>query len=191
VLSTAWLGSLLALTLDLSRKPTFTRVAELKDLIDTIGVLGAACEIGITVILIYYLLMSRSGFSRSESIIKKLILFTLSTGLLTSFCTLATIIALSLAPTKLIYNLFFVNLSKLLSNSLFATLNARDAIQKRSPFRSDGTSLAHHVERERPVQAVEGGVRKDWLRAVISVGKRMPPGPVTKNPALGRPWSKQ
>jgi len=137
VLSMASMGGLVGFTVKLSHGPTFTRLAGLKSLANSAGILAATCDVAIAVILIYFLLLSRNGFARSDTIIKKFILFTLTTGLLTSLCTLPAIIALSLAPTKLIYSLFFLNLSKLYTNSLFATLNVRDAIHECTPFRTD------------------------------------------------------
>jgi len=176
----AALGTLLAFTVELSREPTFTRLAQLKGLANSSGILAAICDVTIAAILIYFLIQSRRGFSRSDTIIRKLIAFTLSTGLLTSLCALCTIIALSLAPTKLIYGFFFANLSKLYSNSLFATLNARDAIQERSTFRTDGTSLGHHVAKGHPEHPENDSLRQGVSHAAISVHQNILPVPTTK-----------
>jgi len=139
------LASMLGLTIKLSQQPTFERLAELKNFANGFGISAPICDFAITAVLIYFLRSFRQGFSRSDGIIRKLILFTLSTGLLTSLCAVCNVITLAVAPTKLTYGLFFGNLPKLYSNSLFALLNARDMIQERTPVTADGTSLSRHA----------------------------------------------
>ncbi|KAH8109883.1 hypothetical protein DFH11DRAFT_893550 [Phellopilus nigrolimitatus] len=94
----------------------------------SINILGAASDIMIAFTLIFLLQRSRTGFSRSETIINRLILFTINTGLLTSLCALMSLIFISLYPNAFIYITFFVCVSKLYSNTLYATLNARASV---------------------------------------------------------------
>lgn len=143
--SVVTLATLLAFTFELSRQPTFQRLVQLKNLANSAGISAAICDVAIAVVLIYYLYSSRKGFSRSDSIIKKLILFSLTTGLLTSLCAVCSMIALAVAPSKLTYALFFVNITKLYCNSLLAALNVRDAIRDRTVVPTEGTSLGYHA----------------------------------------------
>lgn len=54
----------------------------------------------IALVLIYLLHRSRTGFKRSDTIIKRLIIFTLSTGLSTSLCAIMTLVTVSLIHSK-------------------------------------------------------------------------------------------
>ena len=58
----------------------------------SINILGAASDTAIALVLIYLLHQSRTGFKRSETIINRLILFTINTGALTSLCALVSLI---------------------------------------------------------------------------------------------------
>ncbi|KAH8109870.1 hypothetical protein DFH11DRAFT_1730779 [Phellopilus nigrolimitatus] len=105
-----------------------------------INILGASSDIIIAFTLIFLLQRSRTGFSRSETIINRLILFTINTGLLTSLCALMSLIFVSLYPDSFIYIAFFVCVSKLYSNSLYATLNARTIVVGVGQHTSSGTA---------------------------------------------------
>ncbi|KAI0049997.1 hypothetical protein FA95DRAFT_699318 [Auriscalpium vulgare] len=104
---------------------TYTQIATIKGLSMAINGTTAATDLAIAVVLCSLLHKSRTGFRRSDTLINKLIIFTVNTGLLTSLdaiCSLATIAAL---PDKFVYISFFFALSRLYANSLLATLNAR------------------------------------------------------------------
>jgi len=146
-LSLASLASLLVFAVKVAQSPTFGRVAELQSVANTFGGLAAACDLSIACILIHYLRRCRTGFSRSETIIKKLVTFTLTTGLLTSLCAICALIALARAPTKLVYILFFVNISTLYTNSLLATMNARQTIKNRLQHNTTGSSFNRYLSR--------------------------------------------
>ena len=57
-----------------------------------IDVLDAATISLITILIIYFLQRGRTGFRRTESMINRLILWTISTGLLTCICAIITLI---------------------------------------------------------------------------------------------------
>jgi len=61
--------------------------------------------------------------------INKLIIFTMNTGLLTSLCAVASLVSILAAPNTYIYIGFFFCMSRLYSNTLVATLNARKSIR--------------------------------------------------------------
>ncbi|KAJ3892555.1 hypothetical protein GG344DRAFT_64536 [Lentinula edodes] len=73
---------------------------------------------------------SRTGFQRSDSIINKLIIFSINTGALTSLCAIASMLSILLAPATFIYISFFFCMGRLYANSLLATLNIRTLIRK-------------------------------------------------------------
>ncbi|THH18031.1 hypothetical protein EW146_g2894 [Bondarzewia mesenterica] len=110
------------------RMETYVQLATLKGLSMAVNATTAASDVVIALSLVSMLHFSRTGFKRSDSIINKLILYTVNTGLLTSIdavCSLATIAAL---PNTFIYICFFFALGRLYANSLLATLNARKSI---------------------------------------------------------------
>jgi len=83
------------------------------------------CDITISVSLWYYLHHGRSGFARTETVVKRLILYTVNIGLLTSGASSLTLILWLALPQ----NFGFISLtlirSKLYVNSLLVTLNYR------------------------------------------------------------------
>ncbi|KAF8829815.1 hypothetical protein HHX47_DHR2000240 [Lentinula edodes] len=70
------------------------------------------------------------GVIGSDSIINKLIIFSINTGALTSLCAIASMLSILLAPATFIYISFFFCMGRLYANSLLATLNIRTLIRK-------------------------------------------------------------
>ena len=70
-----------------------------------INALAAVSDVAIAVILIFLLQRSRTGFRRSDSVINRLILFSLNTGLLTSIDALLSLITVRMkkVPFKIIW----------------------------------------------------------------------------------------
>jgi len=60
--------------------------------------------------------------------INRLMLFVVNTGVLTSCCAVASLIALVASPATLIYASFYFCIGRLYTNSLLATLNARQVL---------------------------------------------------------------
>ncbi|KAH0586759.1 hypothetical protein H2248_007966 [Termitomyces sp. 'cryptogamus'] len=83
------------------------------------------CDIAISISLWFHLHRNRSGFARTETVVKKLILYTVNIGLLTSGASSLTLILWLALPQ----NFGFISLtlirSKLYVNSLLVTLNYR------------------------------------------------------------------
>lgn len=71
----------------------FSEVPKIANVSRSINVLGVASDVAIAVTLIFLLQRSRTGFKRSETIINRLILFTINTGLLTSMCAIMSLIS--------------------------------------------------------------------------------------------------
>jgi len=124
-----------------SKFTTFSEVPKIVNVSRSINVLGVASDVAIAFTLIFLLQRSRTGFKRSETIINRLILFTINTGLLTSMCAIMSLISITVWPNTFIYITFFLCLSKLYSNTLFATLNARKSLAGGMPDDTDN----HHT----------------------------------------------
>ncbi|KAL5524851.1 hypothetical protein ACEPAF_9997 [Sanghuangporus sanghuang] len=108
---------------------TFARLEDIFTLSRVINVLNAVTDLAIAAVLIFLLHRSRTGFKRSDHIINRLILFSLNTGLLTSLDATMSLIANIVWSNTFIYILFFVNVSRLYTNSLMATLNSRKGLR--------------------------------------------------------------
>ncbi|KAL4255166.1 DUF6534 domain-containing protein [Pleurotus pulmonarius] len=125
-------GCVLAFAALSLRFTTYMELATLKELSITVNALGAAGDVVIAFSLCVLLHRSRTGFQRSDSMINKLIIFAVNTGVLTSLCAIASLISIAVAPTTFLYIAFFFCLGRLYSNSLLATLNARKMIRAAS-----------------------------------------------------------
>ncbi|KIK56805.1 hypothetical protein GYMLUDRAFT_247583 [Collybiopsis luxurians FD-317 M1] len=110
---------------------------ELNNLSIAISALTAFADLLITGILSLLLQSAKTG---STVIINKLILFTINTGALTSFCSLASLISILAAPNSFIYMAFFFAMGRVYSNSLLASLNARKTIRQAAEI--DNTTTA-------------------------------------------------
>ncbi|KAM5543085.1 hypothetical protein V8D89_003469 [Ganoderma adspersum] len=95
----------------------------------TVGLsISLATDLFISLSLCYYLHQSRTGLRGSDGIITKLIALTITTGMLTTLCNLADVIAYLTARNNL-YDLFFnFMLAKLYANALLTSLNTRQYV---------------------------------------------------------------
>lgn len=89
------------------------------------------CDCIIAVSLCTILARRRTGFQRTDSLIRTLILYTISTGALTSSIAITSAITYAVMPHNFIFIAISTILPKLHINSVFALLNSRDAMRKR------------------------------------------------------------
>ncbi|KAG1813404.1 hypothetical protein EV424DRAFT_64540 [Suillus variegatus] len=118
---------------------TFTQVRQIKSWSMSINAVAAAGDILIAVLLCTFLQRSRTGFRRSDTMINKLMLYTINTGLITSVCAMMSFISIVVWPDTFIYIAFYFCVGRLNCNSLLATLNARKGIRR------DGDACNEHV----------------------------------------------
>ncbi|KAJ3856546.1 hypothetical protein EV368DRAFT_78635 [Lentinula lateritia] len=128
---TAWV----IISLQLS---TFQQLLGISDLTISINALSTAADVIIAASLCFLLAKSRTGFKHSDTMINKLILFGVNTGLATSVCAIASLLSLIASPKTLLYAPFYFCIGRLYSNSLLATLNARNQIR-------NGSNDAEHM----------------------------------------------
>ncbi|KAF8339483.1 hypothetical protein F5887DRAFT_980223 [Amanita rubescens] len=117
-----WVTSIIVFTVKTFLQLLFL---EVKRLSIAVNALAAAGDVSIAVVLCTLLHKCRTGYHRSDTVINKLILFTVNTGLLTSLCALASLTSIVVGGDNFVYIAFFFCLGRLYSNSLLATLNAR------------------------------------------------------------------
>ncbi|KAG0702308.1 hypothetical protein DFH29DRAFT_875226 [Suillus ampliporus] len=123
---------------------TFVELSTLKPLSMSVNAVAAAGDVLIAVFLCTLLQQSRTGFRRSDTMINKLILFSINTGLLTSVCAVMSLISyvaqITVWADTFIYISFYFCLGRLYCNSLLATLNARKSL--RGDSRDENMSLS-------------------------------------------------
>ncbi|KAI0029306.1 hypothetical protein K488DRAFT_88877 [Vararia minispora EC-137] len=100
-------------------------IAHLRPLSYSINIATAITDVSITTAMCFYLQSSRTGFRRTDSMLNRLTLFCVNTGLLTSTDAVCSLTSYLASENSFIYICFFFMLSRLYSNSLMATLNAR------------------------------------------------------------------
>ncbi|EED79741.1 predicted protein [Postia placenta Mad-698-R] len=80
--------------------------------------------------LCFLLCISRTGYRRTDSLINTLMLYTVNTGIITSLCSLAAIIAMKTSPHTFIVAAVEFLLTKIYVNSFLAMLNARNSLRE-------------------------------------------------------------
>ncbi|KAI0767199.1 hypothetical protein C8Q74DRAFT_938693 [Fomes fomentarius] len=95
----------------------------------TMNATGAAADVAIAAIMCTLLHIHKSGFQRSNIIVNKLIFMTVETGLLTSTCACVALVTHLALRDSYVYICFFFLIGRLYSNSLFASLNARECLR--------------------------------------------------------------
>ncbi|KAF8076043.1 hypothetical protein FPV67DRAFT_394874 [Lyophyllum atratum] len=123
-------GCSVAFTIQSMKLVTWAQLAQLKGLSMAVNILAAVTDALIAGALCFFLHRSRTGFRKSDTMISKLIMFTVSTGVLTSICAIASLVSIIVWGQTLIYVAFYFSLGRLYSNSVLATLNARQAIRE-------------------------------------------------------------
>ncbi|KAG6860540.1 hypothetical protein C0995_010002 [Termitomyces sp. Mi166 len=93
----------------------------------------SACvaDILITASLVYSLSKRRTGFVRTDDAISKIIRMTVQTGMLTAICAVGDVVFFMTLPHTALNFLWDLALSKLYSNCLLSTLNARASLNER------------------------------------------------------------
>jgi hypothetical protein len=140
---TAWV----IISLQLS---TYQQLLDITGLTISINALSTAADVIIAATLCSLLLNSRTGFKHSDTMINKLILFVVNTGLATSLCAIASLLSLIASPHTLLYAPFYFCIGRFYSNSLLATLNARDSIRNGSEEEASDHRMVSlsHISRE-------------------------------------------
>ncbi|KAH8105629.1 hypothetical protein DFH11DRAFT_1643011 [Phellopilus nigrolimitatus] len=108
----------------------FAELLAIKNLTRSINVVNAIADAAIAASLVFLLHKSRTGFRQSETILNRLILFTVNTGLITGLTAIVCLVMNLVFPTTFLYILFYLMTSRLYMNSLLATLNTRKSIRR-------------------------------------------------------------
>jgi len=112
---------------------------QIKTLASTALSLGVATDIFTAASLSYFLHRMRTGYKRSDTLINRLIIYSVNTGTLTSVFSAAVLISYNMMPDNLIFIALYFLLSKLYANSCLATLNTRRFVHGRGTDREEKT----------------------------------------------------
>jgi len=107
---------------------TYAELAPLQWLSMFCNTLTVVGDVLISAALCILLHHSRTGFRRSDTMINTLIVFSVNTGLITSTFAVASLLSLIFAKRTFLNMAFFWCISRLYTNCLLATLNARKMI---------------------------------------------------------------
>ncbi|KAL5492871.1 hypothetical protein ACEPAI_4319 [Sanghuangporus weigelae] len=99
---------------------------------------GVAADLWIAICVCYFLFKDKTGFQRTDTMLRKLTVYIIGTGLLTSFVTVACFISYATMPNNGVYVAIYSCISKLYFNALLATLNTRKRL--RGEAKSEGSS---------------------------------------------------
>ncbi|KAL5514829.1 hypothetical protein ACEPAG_2145 [Sanghuangporus baumii] len=84
----------------------------------------------IALVMIWMLWNSRPGVKRTDTIVNRLIAYTIGSGLVTALWVIVALIAAQVKPHSFVYLLVDLVLPKLYFNSVLASLNARSALRE-------------------------------------------------------------
>ena len=90
----------------ISKTRTFQHLEQLVTIVRyerAMNVIVLITDTAIALVLIYLLWNRRSGFKKTESIIKRLVAFTIGTGLITSIMAIVAFVAAEALPNSFIY----------------------------------------------------------------------------------------
>ncbi|KAH8113594.1 hypothetical protein DFH11DRAFT_310110 [Phellopilus nigrolimitatus] len=107
----------------------FSGLGDIIYLTRTINVITMVADGAIAGVLVFLLQRSRTGFKGSESIINRLIVFVINTGLTTGISAVMVLVMSLVLPSTLIYMFFYFNITRLYVNSLLAMLNYRKTLR--------------------------------------------------------------
>lgn len=122
-------GAVLAYVYLAFRDPSFASLVKLWALTVTVNIMAVASDMLIAAALCILLHRSRTGYRRSDSMINRLILFSVNTGIATSICAVACLISLLAAKNSFLYMAFYNSIPRFYTNTLLASLNSRRLIR--------------------------------------------------------------
>jgi hypothetical protein len=101
--------------------------------------LGVVTDVFTAASLSYFLHKMRTGFKRSDTLINRLIIYSVNTGTLTSVFSAVVLATYNLMPTNLIYISLYFILCKLFANSCVGTLSTRRFVHGRGTDHEETT----------------------------------------------------
>ncbi|KAI0636305.1 hypothetical protein C8Q77DRAFT_1102964 [Trametes polyzona] len=132
VLLVGELGLFVAATVQAFRMPEFMKFQKYTWMISAGAAMAVVADGLFTSVLVTVLKRNVTGMKRTDTVVDILILYAVSTGLLTSLVNFLSFIFSLVSPSNLIYTSFGIVATKLYANSLLAALNARKDLGERA-----------------------------------------------------------
>ncbi|TFK39374.1 hypothetical protein BDQ12DRAFT_53551 [Crucibulum laeve] len=92
--------------------------------------ISAGFDLILAGLLCFYLRNSTGNFDRMNTLVSRVIQYTVATGLLTSIVAVACLVAYLIRPTSFIFIAIHFSLGRMYTNALLATLNARQKLKE-------------------------------------------------------------
>jgi len=104
---------------------------------------AAVCDILITGSLIYYFRIKRSSFKKTNQILDRLIMYSVTRGILTTICQIMTLILLQKIPYRNapFFDPFSQVVGRFYTNSVMASLNVRTSLRDGENGTSTGSNI--------------------------------------------------
>ncbi|EIW81148.1 hypothetical protein CONPUDRAFT_82187 [Coniophora puteana RWD-64-598 SS2] len=146
-LTLAQMGLAVTFTVEAFNIPSLEKLTDIRVVGSVDLGLAVANDVCIAAALCYYLQSMRRAHTRStaDSLINRLTLYAVNTGILTSACSLTTLVLYNLMPQNFIFIGFYFVLSKLYGISFLATMNTRQIIRGRGTDRQGGKTTSFRM----------------------------------------------
>ncbi|PFH46015.1 hypothetical protein AMATHDRAFT_51331 [Amanita thiersii Skay4041] len=126
----------------------------------SVGSSAVAADILIASSLSVSLSKSRTGFKSTDSLVNILILYAINSSLLTSMCSVACFVTYAIWPTNFTFIAIYFSQSKLYLISVFASLNSRRRLRKKTQIGGGGGDIPVNLSTG---MRMMGGMSKDEL----------------------------
>ncbi|THU99480.1 hypothetical protein K435DRAFT_855666 [Dendrothele bispora CBS 962.96] len=104
---------------------------------------SAICDVAIAIVMVFFLTtQKKDSMPVTKSVVNKIIIVTIQTGVLTSVAAVADILTFTLIKGATFQFIWDFSISKLYTNSLLSTLNAREEWNKTLSARNDTESIS-------------------------------------------------
>ncbi|OSD08391.1 hypothetical protein PYCCODRAFT_1462629 [Trametes coccinea BRFM310] len=140
ILCLAEMGFLASSTAKAFHSPTYDDFGHWQWLVSVGSTMAVSADTLLTVVLIIVLRKSRTGIKRTDSMISRMILYSVNTGLLTGIFNLLTMVFSYTETTNLIWVGFGITGAKFYGTTLLAALNSRQSLAERGAGLSNDTS---------------------------------------------------
>lgn len=129
------------ITVKAFRIHSFPELKKISPLMYLTFAVGTSSDLSLALALCYLLNRSRTGFRKTDSLIKVLMFYTVNTGMIVALDASLGMIMYIVMPNNLIFLGFYLLMSKLYLNSYLAALNARGDLRDKR----DDTSVSIHI----------------------------------------------
>ncbi|KAL5528069.1 hypothetical protein ACEPAF_7205 [Sanghuangporus sanghuang] len=141
------LAQLVVTIIYLTKTRTFVHLEQLITIVNyerAMNVITFVNDTSIALVLMYYLWTRRSAFQQTQHIIKRLVAFTIGTGLIVGIMMIIAFVSAEAFPNTLIYVLIDFCVAKMYYNCMLASLNARSSL--RESLRGNNAGISFHLD---------------------------------------------